>query len=103
MVSYDVLYEITILDCVIKPEWCFTCKLSYDDCKWNVRYYRQGNRKVYQGGINVSVRNEYETLYNCWKELGGKRTPLEILEMVVSSRDWYLERSNDGYYRRISK
>lgn len=100
---YDVLYALAIRDYVIKPEWCFTCNLSYDDFKWYFRYYRQGKRKVYQGGINVSVRNQYETLYNCWKELGGKRTPLEILERVVSSSSWCLEQSNDGYYRRISK
>ena len=100
---YDVVYKLTIRDYVIKPEWCFTFRLNHNDCKWDVRYYKQGNRKVYQGGTNVSVRNAYETLYNCWKELGGKRTPLEILERVVSSSDWDLEQSNDGYYRRISK
>lgn len=100
---YDVLYALMIRDYAIKPEWCFTCRLSHVDCKWEVRYYRQGKRKVYQGEIKVSVRNAYETLYNCWKELGGKKTPLEILERVVSSSDWYLEQSNDGYYRRMTK
>lgn len=101
---YDVLYALTLRNYVIKPEWYFTCSLSYDDCKWDFRYYRQGKRKVYQGGIRVSVRDEYETLYNCWKELDGKKTPLEILERVVSLSDnWYLELSNDGYYRRATK
>ena len=100
---YDVLYALTIRDYAIKPEWFFTCRLSYNDYKWEFRYYRQGKRKVYQGGIKVSVRTAYETLYNCWKELGGKRTPLEILERVVMSDNWYLKRSNDGYYRRMTK
>ena len=105
MCLYDVVFKILVQDHMIgRDDWCMTCSFGYNDYMFTIKYYRQGKRKVYQGGVKVSVREAYAKLYNCWKELGGKRTPLEILERVVSLSDyWDLEQSNDGYYRRISK